>query len=360
MDFSIPLSQQILTSVSRLDQFKGRWSSGQGVSQARLDRIAEASRIQSVAASCRLSGIRISDADVAGLLRGESLQLRDAGDVQGYSAALDYPFPATDRVLTSMDLRWLHAVLAARAGEPGEPSPWRLKPHQFEAFDAQGHATGRIFSALPPRMVEGKIEDLLTWLEFELRTGERHPILVIGTFLLGFRAASPFDSHNGRMTRVLTYHLLRRAGYEYIPYASLESGMEELRESFQDAFDRAQTRFWKGESKLEPWVHYFLEVLTRHRERVEAKIDLEREALAQTPLQRSILDVVREHGTVDAGLLLRATGANRNTLKDNLRRLVDRGMLERTGQRRGTRYRLAAANRARSAIGAPHPGDVEG
>jgi hypothetical protein len=38
------------------------------------------------------------------------------------------------------------------------------------------------------------------------------------------------------------------------------------------------------------------------------------------------------------------TGANRNTLKDNLRRLVERGMLERMGSRRGTRYRLASAS----------------
>ena len=35
------------------------------------------------------------------------------------------------------------------------------------------------------------------------------------------------------------------------------------------------------------------------------------------------------------------TGANRNTLKDNLRRLVDRGMLERIGSKRGTIYRLS-------------------
>ena len=73
------------------------------------------------------------------------------------------------------------------------------------------------------------------------------------------------------------------------------------------------------------------------------KIELERDVLDYPPLQQAILSTVREHGSVDAGLLLRATGANRNTLKDNLRRLVDRGALEKTGQRRGTRYRLAVA-----------------
>ena len=60
---------------------------------------------------------------------------------------------------------------------------------------------------------------------------------------------------------------------------------------------------------------------------------------------------------MDAGLLIQATGANRNTLKDNLRRLVERGVLEKTGQRRGTRYRLATPDRARSASGEPAPID---
>ena len=52
------------------------------------------------------------------------------------------------------------------------------------------------------------------------------------------------------------------------------------------------------------------------------------------------METVRRHGTAEAGLLLRTTGANRNTLKDNLRRLVQAGVLEKMGERRGTRYRI--------------------
>ena len=65
------------------------------------------------------------------------------------------------------------------------------------------------------------------------------------------------------------------------------------------------------------------------------------------PLQRAILETVREHGTAAAGLLLVSTGANRNTLKDNLKRLVDRRLLERVGQRRGSYYRLATGDERR-------------
>jgi Fic family protein len=84
---------------------------------------------------------------------------------------------------------------------------------------------------------------------------------------------------------------------------------------------------------------------------METKIAVERGSSSMTPLQRSIVDTVREHGIVDAGLLLQATGANRNTLKDNVRRLVTKGLLEKTGERRATKYRLASHDKARDAFG---------
>jgi Fic family protein len=133
-----------------------------------------------------------------------------------------------------------------------------------------------------------------------------------------------------------------RAGYEHVPFASLEGEFERDRASYLNALFHARTGVWSGTADLGPWLEFFVTVLDRHRDRAEARLAMERDALEFPPLQREILDAVQEHGTVNAALLLRATGANRNTLKDNLRRLVDRGVLERTGQKRGTRYRLAA------------------
>jgi Fic family protein len=354
-DLQIPVSQSTLTTVSKLDRLRGAWASGRGIPTDRLGRIAEAATVQSVGASCRLSGVRVSDADVAGLLRGEAVPLRDARDVLAYATGMRASLPTADKLLTADDLKALHATLEVAPGEEQRSSTWRSAPLHREAFDAQGRATGRIYSTLPPWLIEQRVDDLLTWLEFELRIGERHPVLVIGTFVLGFLTTSPFENYNGRMSRLLISHLLRRAGYTYIPYASIESQIEGLRDQYQNSFATSQTRFWKGEAKLEPWIELFLEVLDRHRKRVEAKIELERAASTHTPLQQTILKTVQEHGVVDAGLLLKATGSNRNTLKDNLRRLVDRGVLEKSGQRRGTRYRLATVDVAKPAVAAETP-----
>ncbi len=355
IQFEIPITQEMLQVVSRIDRFRGDWSARPGISAERLSKLAEAARIQSIGASCRLSGIHVSDNEVAGILRGDSMApVSDTKAVHGYSAAIDIVLP--DRpVLDSATLSRLNAIVLGKApAEPGgeiEPSEWRQSESHCETFDAEGRATGRVIPILPPRMIEGKVEDLLTWYELELREGRRHPLPIIGAFVLGLMAISPFEWGNGRTIRVLTAHLIRRAGYDHIPYASLENRMEDLREVYYEAFDRSQSGIWTGTGDISPWLEYFMEVLDRHRERVEAKITLERAASDLTPLQSAILDTVREHGTVDAGLLLKATGANRNTLKDNLRRLVSRGILEKTGERRTTRYRLASYHKARDAAG---------
>ncbi len=299
-----------------------------------------------MAASCRMSGVRVTDTEVAGLLRGDAAPVREGHEVLGYVEALDRPFPSDGPLVTPEEIRKLHAVLLGVRENPESPTPWRTEPLHLEAFDAEGRAIGRIFQTLPPRLLAETMDDLATWLELELRSAEHHPLLVIASFMLAFLAASPFSRGNGRMGRLLAVHLLCRAGYTYVPYASLEGAMEEMRDVYHDAFDSAETRIWTGEADLTPWIRFFLDAMDRHRDRVEAKIDLERRVMDLTPLQRGIVDAVREHGTVAASLLMVATGANRNTLKDNLRRLVERGVIERLGERRGSVYRLASGDAA--------------
>jgi Fic family protein len=343
--WQLPVSPDTLRAVSALDRFRGIWASGTLVPPDRLSRLLEAARIQSTASSCRLAGIHVTDMEVASLERGETVA-RDSAEILGYQEALGRAFPS-ESLVTSEDVRRLHALSMGSRDNPPPPSPWREVPLHLEAFDRDGRAMGRVFQTLPPRLVPEKIEELLTWQEFELRTADQHPLIVIAAFTLAFLAASPFLRGNGRTARLLAGHLLVRAGYAYMPYASLERVFEEMRDEYYDALDAAETKLWTEEADVSPWQNFFLEALLRHRDRVAGKVDVERRALELSPLQRTILDTVREHGTASASLLLAATGSNRNTLKDNLRRLVDQQWIERIGQRRGTFYRLAGGEPAR-------------
>jgi predicted HTH transcriptional regulator len=53
-----------------------------------------------------------------------------------------------------------------------------------------------------------------------------------------------------------------------------------------------------------------------------------------------IVELAREHGRVTIGEVVTLTGASRNTLKQHLRMLVERGHLNQRGAGRGVWYEL--------------------
>lgn len=339
---SIPITEELETDLAHLDLLRHAWSAGPPLPPEALARMRDAARIQSIAASCRIGGLRIREELAASILRGDSPGAPEAAEVVGYAAAMEMKFPRGD-VLVPDDLRRLNAVVMGDTSPDPPPIPYREIPLHLEAFDDEGRALGRVFQTLPPRLLPEKVDDLVTWLELELRTRERHPLLVIGTFMLGCTAASPFERCSGRTIRAAIVHLLRREGYVHLPYASFEHVIEERREGYYEAIDSAMTRFWSGEADLTGWLTFFVQSLRRHASRISARVEAERQALDLPPLQRAILEMVREHGVVAPALLIARIGTNRNTLKENLTKMVRRGLLERSGMKRGTTYRLGPA-----------------
>jgi Fic family protein len=340
MEFNLAVSPTTLTNISKADHLRGAWASGAAAPPDRLERMREAAELLSVGSACRLAGIRVTDAEVAAILSGQVTTFREAVEVAGYAATLRERFPE-EPLVTPEQIQKLHAKLLVLPGTPIEPTPWRDQPNHLEGFDQEGRAIGRVFQTLPPRLIPEVVENLSTWLELGLKGKDDHPVLVVGAFVLALFHASPFSRGNVRVSCQLSVHLLRRAGYDFLPYGSLEREFEEQRVAFYDAFDASSTKLWSGEADLTPWLEFFSGCLARHAERVQAKVEVERRSLEFSPLQRAIVEAIREHGTAGAALLLTATGTNRNTLKDNLRRLVERGVLEQMGRRRGTQYRLA-------------------
>lgn len=334
------LSPEILRMVSHLDHFRGIWAGGMGFPTDRLVRLKRAARIQSVAGSCRIGGIRVADPEVEAILGDRAPATAAGPEIVGYAAAIDRPFPSGHPIVTVDEIATLNAVVLGKSGHPPAPSPLRENPLHLEVFDAEGRAVGRVLQTLPPRLIHDKLEQIVSWLEIELRSAEQHPLLVIGAFFLYCTATSPFERANGRTARVMVPHLLRRAGYGFVDFASWERVLDELRDGYYEAIDKAETKLWTEEADLDPWMHFFLQSVEALVTRLQAAMAVEERARALPPLQRAIIETIREHGSGAASLLLASTGANRNTLKDNLRRLVERGLLERIGTKRGTYYRI--------------------
>ena len=168
--------------------------------------------------------------------------------------------------------------------------------------------------------------------------------MIIAVFVVSFLAIHPFQDGNGRLSRISTTLLLLKFGYEYVPYISLESVVEDNKDSYYKALRQTQKTL-RGEEKTDwgKWSLFFLKCLKKQKDKLSVKLEREY-ILAQklAPLSSDILRLLKGHERLSIAEIETLTRANRNTLKVRLRELVHDNYIEQNGKARSTWYRLKA------------------
>lgn len=118
----------------------------------------------------------------------------------------------------------------------------------------------------------------MRWASRTIDESAMHPLLITAVINVVFLAIHPFQDGNGRLSRVLTTLLLLRAGYEYVPYASLESIVEEHKDLYYKALRRTQTTLKSDAPDWEPWVGFFLRCLKKQKDNLAIKVEQEKTA----------------------------------------------------------------------------------
>ena len=336
--------------IAEIDEFKGRWEALKTLSPDRLSALRKVATIESVGSSTRIEGANLSDAEVEDLLsRAISItafKTRDEQEVAGYAEAMDLVFEAhADMRLTENHIRQLHhALLRHSDKDERHRGSYKTLSNNVVAFDANGQQIGVVFETTSPFDTPREMEALDAWTRKALDEEALHPLIVIAVFVVTFLAIHPFQDGNGRLSRVLTTLLLLRAGYAYVPYASLERVIEENKDLYYKALRRTQTTLKSQTPDWEPWVGFFLRCLKRQKDSLAARLDQEQISQggdADLPsLSIEVLRALRTNERLTIAQLAILTGANRNTLKVRLRELVAEGRVRRRGKARATWYSL--------------------
>lgn len=343
---TLTITKAMLRAIAEIDEFKGAWSALGRLSPERLEALRRVATIESVGSSTRIEGSRLSDREVEALLSGiktGSFASRDEQEVAGYATVMELVFDSyADMPVTENVIRQLHRdLLAYSTKDERHRGAYKTTPNSVEAFDADGKSLGIVFQTAAPFDTPRFMTELVQWFDEEATRGTLHPLLTVGVFVVVFLEIHPFQDGNGRLSRVLTTLLLLRSGYTYVPYCSIESIVEQSKESYYIALRRTQQTLRTPTPDWEPWLMFFLRTLREQRKRLQTKVERERIMLAALPdLSLRILDVIGDHGKGAVAGLARATGGNRNTIKDHLRRLVADGRLTKHGAGRGTWYAL--------------------
>lgn len=344
---SIKITHEMIAIMSEIDEFKGAWRALGKIAPERLSQLRKVATIESVGSSTRIEGSKLSDREVEALLsrlETKSFTSRDEEEVAGYAAVMEIIFNAYETIpLSENYLKQLHSILLQYSSkDERHRGDYKKLSNSVEAFDTDGKSVGVVFETTTPFDTPREMEALYAFVNKAFEEKTLHPLVIVAVFIVVFLAIHPFQDGNGRISRILTTLLLLKSGYAYVPYSSMESVIEQNKESYYLALRRTQKSLKSEDADWSPWLLFFLQSLQKQKRRLEQKVEKEKIMRASLPeLSLKIIDLAHEHGQISVADIVSATEANRNTIKKRLGELVVGGYLSRGGKGKGTWYSLA-------------------
>ncbi|MEK7148160.1 MAG: Fic family protein [Patescibacteria group bacterium] len=343
-DSRIRLTSEIVQKIARIDELKGLWRGSEKISPHILKQLKASVIITSAGASTRIEGSRMSDEEVARLIRGlrtKPPKGRDAEEVAGYADLLGRIFDSYKILkLTEGQILQFHEILLHFSSKD------HLEKGKYKSSDnivvARGNKGEQVvlFRPTPPYLVKKEMDDVIAWTHKSLKEKTSHPILVVSNFIFEFLAIHPFHDGNGRLSRALTNLLLLQSGYPYIPYVSLEEIIEDRKEEYYLSLRSAQRHHKTEKEDITTWILFMLEALLLQAK--AARHLVERDEPEQTLSEKQIL-VLR---LFDSGKTLSPKEIFESlkeetplsTIKQALSRLLKLKLVTRIGLGRATRY----------------------
>lgn len=343
---SIQITQELLALLSEIDEFKGAWRALGTLAPDRLSALRRVATIESIGSSTRIEGSKLSDQDVErllGQLEISKFDTRDQQEVAGYAEVMETVFRSWEDIhITENHIKQLHRdLLRYCEKDVRHRGEYKTIRNDVGAFDANGKMIGTVFETATPFETPQRMSELIAWLRDSRELARIHPLLIAAIFIVLFLEIHPFQDGNGRLSRILTTLLLLQAGYVYVSYASLESVIENSKESYYLALRQTQGTIHSDSPNWQPWLLFFMRALQQQKRHLAKKIEREQRAIADLPeLAIVVLDYARQHGRVTNRDIVRETSASPNTLKAIFNSLIKKGLLVRHGGGRSTWYRL--------------------
>lgn len=343
---TIQITPELLALISEIDEFKGAWRALGTLAPERLNALRRIATIESIGSSTRIEGSKLTDREVEhllGKLEIKKFESRDEQEVAGYAEVMETIFSAwQDIPLTENHIKQLHRdLLRYSEKDTRHRGEYKTIRNDVGAFDTNGNMIGVVFETATPFDTPKRMSELLSWHHDTLEIGRIHPLLRIAIFIVVFLEIHPFQDGNGRLSRVITTLLLLQAGYVYVPYASLESVIENSKEGYYLALRQTQSTIRTDAPNWQSWLMFFMRALQQQKRKLTAKVEREKDMLSVlSELAVSIIDYAKDHGRVTTRDMVRETGASTNTLKSTFTSLIEKGYLVRHGGGRSTWYSL--------------------
>jgi len=346
LDFGSSVYQKITQQLSIVDSFKGNWQAIEGHKSKYLNELRKIATVESIGSSTRIEGATLTNQEVDKLLKSVKithLRSRDEQEVIGYYKALELILDNYEDIdLQERYIHQLHGILL-KYSDKDQIHKGKYKNLSNQVVAAYPDGTQRIiFKTTEPHLTPGEMQGLIAWGNERIEKNDLHPLMFTATFVYEFLSIHPFQDGNGRLSRLLTTLLLMKTGYSFIRYVSFENTIETKKEDYYRALMDGQKNRNQKNERIDHWIIFFLECMIELTRRLNIKYNTYNKlTLVINTRQQDIISFIREKKTVQVGEIEQAlTSYSRNTIKKDLLKLVNEGLLLRTGEGRGVRYHV--------------------
>lgn len=337
----IHISTDMLRIIAQIDEFKGSWNAYLR-SPEKLSSLKKIATIESIGSSNRIEGNILTDKQVETILsniKKQSFTTRDEQEVAGYADLMENIFDNYEIIpFTENYIKQLHKILLSYSSkDESHRGEYKKLSNSVAAFDAGGKEIGIIFETATPFETPKLMRDLVQETKELLEDKALHPLILIGLFVVHFLAIHPFQDGNGRMSRALTTLLLLKSGYSYVPYSSMETIIEENKNTYYKALRSSQKTFKTNSINYNAWLNFFLQTVLKQKTRLEKKISGS-QASGYSLTASKIMALFEEKNQWTSAEIAQATGIKLATVKKALAELVKAGNLIKNGSTRGAWY----------------------
>jgi Fic family protein len=344
--FDTKTSQKLFSIVARIDQFKGKWQQIENKENRYLKELRSIATIQSIGSSTRIEGATLSNAEVESLMKITkitSFKTRDEQEVAGYYEVLELILDQYAYIEFSIsNIKSLHNQLLKHS-DKDEKHKGEFKKFTNKVVATYPNGTQRvIFNTTEPLLVDKEMTELVEWANQELPNPDFHSLFVIAASVYEFLSIHPFQDGNGRLSRLLTFLLLLREGYDFVQYISFENIIEQKKADYYRALIAGQQHRGTEKEIISEWLLFFLSSLEELIQKLEEKYTRYLNIGGYlNERQRKLIEFIREKGIVRMpDIIEQIPSVSSRTLSRDMDLLESENLIERIGGGKNVTFQL--------------------
>lgn len=190
-----------------------------------------------------------------------------------------------------------------------------------------------IYVCPPPKQIVQSINQLIHYINSRK---ERFPLIKALIAHLLFEKIHPFLDGNGRVGRLMIYLVCEMEEYQFSPPVSFEEYLNENKNDYYYYLD-------VGLKDTNEYLLFMLKAFYSQAEKLKLDIESEKNnkrSIYLPPRQEEILQIIKDHKTVSFDFIKRRfLKIPERTLRYDLKKLCDQGLVTKIGQTKGSYYR---------------------